>query len=432
MKTTLLLWLLIIGGINLFLPAQLFFALMIILAILFASTDKAKIYTSSYPTLLPFLLLVILGIVKGLVHAKYFNSDFNRDFYRDFFIFFKNIIYFIGGIALSKYIKDFNAFFKYFLILAFASSLIHIGIIVTHRQSITSLETIRYIAGYANAVEGITAAIFLSRVFSKSFRTVIERSSVIDKLMIATVTISFLLYFSRTLVVLVVVVSFFLTDILYIRRIFSRKNAKIFKALILISLLFYLISFIASLQPLGSPLRTLVSKFENIPEEVSWNAKKNKFATKEEIQSNWRGYEAYQGLLKFRKADAVKKGLGFGFGARVDLGIIMKLAGKEYETVPILHNEYVTLLVKCGVVGLLLYLFFLYKMGCSKIKYHKDKYPELYYSYQMLSALSAVSLLNTYIGFGLLDPTNAAIPIFMGFFWGNIQRHKLQLAPNLP
>jgi hypothetical protein len=214
MKTILLLLLLIIGGINSFLPAQLFFALMIILAILFASADKSKIYTSSYPTLLPFLLLVILGIVKGLVHAKYFNSDFNRDYYRDFFIFFKNIIYFIGGIALSKYIKDFNAFFKYFLILAFASSLIHIGIIVTHRQSITSLETIRYIAGYANAVEGITVAMFLSRVFSKSFRTVIERSGVINKLMIATVIISFLLYFSRTLVVLVVVVSFFITDIL--------------------------------------------------------------------------------------------------------------------------------------------------------------------------------------------------------------------------
>jgi hypothetical protein len=427
MKPTLLLLLLIVGGINLLLPEQLFFALIIMLAIVVAMTDKAKIYTSSFPILLPLIVLVVLGVVKGLIRPKYFNADIYRDIYRDFFIFFKNIIYFIAGIALSKYIKDFSGFFRYFLILAFASSLIHLGLIATHLHSISSLETIRYFAGFGNEVEGIALSLFLSRVSNKSFRTVLKNCSVIDKIMVTVIAVSFLLYFSRTLIVLVVVVSFFLTDTLYIRKVFSRQNVKIFKVFVLICALFYLISFITSLQPLDSPLRTLVSKFENIPAEVSWNKRKNRLATKEEIQNNWRGYEAYQGLLKFRKGNAVKKILGFGFGARVDLGITMKLGGKDYDTVPILHNEYVTLLVKCGVIGLLLYLFFLFRIGFSSIKNNKDKHPEIYYSFQMLSALSVVSLLNTYIGFGLLDPSNAAIPIFMGFFWGNIQRNKIKI-----
>jgi hypothetical protein len=54
----------------------------------------------------------------------------------------------------------------------------------------------------------------------------------------------------------------------------------------------------------------------------------------------------------------------------------------------------------------------------------------VYYSYQMISALSVVMLLNTFIGFGLLDPANQAIPIFIGFFWGNIQRNKTRVEIN--
>ncbi len=423
MKTCLLLWLLVLGGINLFVPDPFFFVLVITLVMLLTSIDNTKVYTSSFSTLLPFLLLIIVGFLAGLDHT-------DKDLFRDVFIFSKNIIYFITGIALSRYIKDFNTFFTYFLTLAFASSLIHIGLILTHLHSISSLETIREVAGYANSVEGIALSLFLSQLFSKNFRNLTGGFNLKDKIMSFIITISFLLYFSRALTLLIVVVLFFLTDTLYIRKIFSRKNSKLFKSLILILVLVYLISLISKLLPANSPVRTLVEKFENIPDEITWNAKKNSEATKEEIQKNWRGYEAYQGMFKFNRGNDLQKAFGFGFGERVNLGIIMKLENKDFETVPILHNEYVTLLVKSGIVGLLLYLFFLYKIGCVKIKYEKDNHPELYYSYQMLSALSIVSLLNTYIGFGLLDPTNAAIPIFLGFFWGNIQRNKNAIPYN--
>jgi hypothetical protein len=170
----------------------------------------------------------------------------------------------------------------------------------------------------------------------------------------------------------------------------------------------------------------LIQKFENVPKEISWDRERNLHAKKEEIQDNWRGYEAYQGMMKYEDGDALQQVFGFGFGARVDLGLIMKLGGKDYEDVPILHNEYVMLLVKTGVVGLLLYLVFLYTLGFTRLKKRDIDNQEVYYSYQMLSALSVVMLLNTYIGFGLLDPANQAIPIFLGFFWGNIQRNRIK------
>jgi O-antigen ligase len=109
----------------------------------------------------------------------------------------------------------------------------------------------------------------------------------------------------------------------------------------------------------------------------------------------------------------------------------MQLAGEDYDQVPIMHNEYVMLLVKSGVVGLVLYLVFLYGIGFKKVQELRDN-SESYYCYQMLSALSVISLLNTYTGFGLIGLTGVTVPVIMGFFHGNIQRQKLAIETFQP
>jgi hypothetical protein len=422
MKANLLICLLVVSGINFLMP-EAFFVLVMLLLILITPYDDAATYNSSYSKILPFVFLVLIGIFGGLHNA-------HKDFYRDVFIFSKNSVYFIGGISLSKYIKNLNEFFKYFIIIAFASALIHLGLIITHLNSVVSLDTIRYAAGYGNEVEGIVVAVALSRLLNKDFRSLIDFTAV-NKILIVVVTLSFLLYFSRTLIVLVIVVPLFLAGIINVRDFFSKKNARVLRVLVAIIILFYLFSVIATFQPPGSPLQTLVNKFERIPEEVGWNSQRNASATKEEIQENWRGYEAYQGLMKFYSGSKLQKAFGYGFSEKVDLGITIKLAGKDYTEVPILHNEYVTLLVKCGITGLLLYLFFLYNIGFRKVRYMQEN-TDIYFSYQMLSALSVISLLTTYIGFGLLDPKNSTIPLVLGFFWGNIQRQTQESIQQTP
>src|SRR5689334_11461979 len=108
MKTGLLLCLLAIAGINMFLPEEIIFLVITGLLILITPHDKARIYNSSYSLMLPLLILVIIGVLRGI-------HNINKDFYRDVILFTKTIIYFIGGIALSKFVKDFNNFFRYFL-----------------------------------------------------------------------------------------------------------------------------------------------------------------------------------------------------------------------------------------------------------------------------------------------------------------------------
>lgn len=411
------------GAISLFMSRNLFVAGLAALVIGTISLDRFTFYKSAINLLMPFVLLTIIGLLSGLQNTKH-------DYLRDVILFSRNIVFIVSGVALSRYIKNFAQFFRYFIIVAFFASLVHVAKIVMNIGEINSLQTIRIYAGFTNSLEGVTVAIYVSRLLSKKFRGVTGKLTFSQKLMLLFTTLSFFLYFSRTLIILLVVGSLFLCDSIYIRTIFSRKNRRLFFiSIIFISLV--VIGYLSSMMfSVNSPVRTLKEKFQNVPNEITWSRQRNLYASKEDIQNNWRGYEAYQGILKFDEGGTLEQIFGFGFGARVDLGLIMKLSGKDYEDVPILHNEYVMLLIKTGITGLLLYLLFLYTLGFRTLKRRDTEIPEIYYSYQMISALSIIILVNTYTGFGLLDPSNMAIPIFIGFFWGNIQRNKVRINLN--
>jgi len=408
------------GAISLLISANLFTLALTAAVIGILSFDRFVYYKSAIKLLLPFAFLIIIGLLTGIQNSRH-------DYLRDILIFSRNIVYFISGIALGRFIKNFAQFFRYFIIVGFVASLIHVARIVLHLGDISSLQSIRTIAGFSNSIEGIILSIAVSRLLSRKFKEVTGRLKPIQKLMLLFTTLSFFLYFSRSLIVLFAVVCLFLCDSIYIRRIFSRKNRRLFVAVSCFAGLLAIIYFGSLLLPPHSPVRTLIQKFENIPDEITWNKDRNLGASKGDIQENWRGYEAYQGMLKFDEGNRLQQMFGYGFGARVDLGLIMKLGGKDYEDVPILHNEYVMLLVKTGIVGLLLYLLFLYRLGFGSPKAGEIEIPEVYYSYQMISALSVIMLINTYTGFGLLDPANQAIPVFLGLFWGNIQRNKITI-----
>ena len=116
---------------------------LVVTGLLFLVTphDKARAYNSSYSLMLPLMILVIIGALKGI-------HTINKDFYRDVILFSKTIVYIIAGIALSKFVKDLNDFFKYFLFIALVSALVHIWLLVINIHSISSLETIRFYAGF--------------------------------------------------------------------------------------------------------------------------------------------------------------------------------------------------------------------------------------------------------------------------------------------
>lgn len=78
-----------------------------------------------------------------------------------------------------------------------------------------------------------------------------------------------------------------------------------------------------------------------------------------DLNANWRGYEAYRGLLAYGSGSFLELIFGQGFGASIDLGFFAPL-GEEgfYRKIAVLHNGYIFTLVKTGALGFLLLVLF--------------------------------------------------------------------------
>jgi hypothetical protein len=87
------------------------------------------------------------------------------------------------------------------------------------------------------------------------------------------------------------------------------------------------------------------------------------------INLNWRGYETARALKYYSSGNPLELLFGYGFGAQLDLGLVMPLGGlygEHYRFIPIMHNGYSYLLVKGGATAIALFgysLFVLYRLG---------------------------------------------------------------------
>ncbi len=409
---------------NQFISKELDFILLCTALFILLPLDKPTIYRSSFSVLAPVLLLSFIGLSVGFLSLR----SINRDFYRDIFLFFGVIPYFFGGALLSKYVKDLNTFFLAFTLIVALSSVMHIWLVVTTFGHYDSLLQYRRATGTTNLNEAILLGLFFARIFNKNLRKLIPSIPLLTNFFILIILISFTLYFSRTMIITLGVLVFFLSEYITIRYFFSNRNRHLPFATFLVIAMVFLSGLLISFLPPNAYVTTLVDKFERIPDEVFWNSKDSYAAALADINDNWRGYEASQGVKKFNRGTTLQKFAGFGFGSVVDLELIMKLADKDYEKVPILHNGYVLLLVKCGVAGLLLYLIFLYNIGFAKVGHSANQDEELYLLYQFLSGLSIMVLLNTFTMTGLFGQGNASVPIIIGLIWGCIQRKEITLS----
>jgi len=425
MKSSLLLITLIIVFTNQFIPKELNSLLLAIIIFMIIPFDKELNYNSTFKLLTPVILLLLIGLLSG----PSYGNNVNRDYYRDIFYYSKVIIFFLGSVFATRYLQSFDVFLKYFAIFIVCSSVKHLLAIALNFHHFDSLYLYRNATGHEDMNEVIFLSICLSRYFNKDFKSLIPEVKPFLIITIVLVSLSFLAYLSRTMIIDFLIITLFLSNKINIREVFSKRNLHIFYTIIIITCLFSLVNLFVSLSSSNTLIDTIVEKFKGIPNEVFWNPKENSSASIEDIQNQWRGYEAYQGIVKFESGNSLQKMFGYGFGTLVDLHLTIKLANADYEQIPVLHNGYVFLLVKSGIFGLLLYLLFLYKLGFLKINYTYAEDLELFYFYQLLSALSIVSLFYTFANTGLFNPFNATVPIIFGFCWGNIQR-RIAIKPD--
>ena len=145
------------------------------------------------------------------------------------------------------------------------------------------------------------------------------------------------------------------------------------------------------------------------------------------INANWRGFEAFMALRTYLEGTPINYILGLGLGQLVDIGFYMPLGDVELRYLPILHNGYMYILVKSGVVGIILYvayLFTIFKHGRQQTVSHDKR---ILFCGRLEVAMSLIVLATTLVITGIYNRSDLhPVMILLGIcFAVTRQREKL-------
>lgn len=142
----------------------------------------------------------------------------------------------------------------------------------------------------------------------------------------------------------------------------------------------------------------------------------------EDINTNWRGYEAYKAVEAFRSGNILQKTFGQGFGALVDVGFYILLGDTELRYIPVLHNGYAYILVKIGLLGVMLYALFYFQAikGGVRNSFSANRHMEFYARLLVGCIWSLVMVM--YVGGGMAQSAEPVFVILIGFLAHCIKR----------
>ena len=102
----------------------------------------------------------------------------------------------------------------------------------------------------------------------------------------------------------------------------------------------------------------LLYKIKIAPSEIFQAAEIDK-ENHQDLWDNWRAYEAQQAISQMNYFNFFA---GKGFGALIDLEMVSPLNEEGIQYIPIIHNGYIYIFFKTGIIGLIFYLIFLFSI----------------------------------------------------------------------
>ena len=232
-------------------------------------------------------------------------------------------------------------------------SVIHLVIILYSilAYKTLSVSEIRHYAGYFNDFEPY---VFVLILFASKFNITISKKK--RFLYLGIVATSIFCYLSRTnfiqlLILILAVKGFFNLNI---------RSIKVISFTILLTLVSYALIYNSNPKRKGTFSEEFLYKVKIIPIEA--------FKTKIN-QEDWKDFnDNYRSYENIRTAQQLSHNetwwFGEGIGSQVDLKQKVYLGDMELRQISILHNGFMTVLLKTGIIGLCIYLvtlfFFLY------------------------------------------------------------------------
>jgi len=379
----------------LFLITQILFPYVELITILsfvisFALLIEKRVHIPKalFQVLFIFGILLLIGVVVSLFKSyELYNTA------RDVIHFSKPLLLILAGFLIVRKINDTSFLPKAIVYMSIVFAIKHLIVIGTATYTRGTIEELRLIAGSGNFIEGL-ALVLLVGYYKKKLLNITERTKAI---FIAILSISIFFYFSRT--ILIGLFIFFLSIYGY-----TFLNRKAFEystlGLVILGISFGYLATL-DLDPDAKGIENFFYKIKNAPAEVFISPEDYDPRNHKQIFNHWRGYEAKMALdqMSENKSSFV---MGKGLGALVDLGFKAPIGGVDgLRYITHLHNGYVYILFKTGVVGVLFYLLIilnLYKRGYVKASNFDARFFN-----RLISGLGLYFFVTTFVVAGLYN-----------------------------
>ena len=377
---------------------NIFFQLGVL--IIYFSLEKPIITVRLVKTITPLLAILFLGII-GLI---FYRNPIGLAL-KDIFHFIKPIQGILIGYFIFKTINDTRIFIKTIVTTALISAIIHFLIILLF---------VDIASGSINAIRDFTKdnylelmAIFFLGYYKFFFKQQLYPSKTKTKIVFIILLLSSFLYFSRTMMASAIIIA--LTIHGYTKITKTTMTILAIFVIAIGSLYGYLYSVKIDR---GKPgLEAFLYKIKIAPEEI--------FKTKidrdnhKELWDHWRGYEAKRALASMEDKPSSYI-FGTGYGSLVNLKFKAPLSATDergLKFISELHNGYPYVLYKTGILGLLLYLFFL-------VKLHLKIYAKFSFETSFISAIGLFYLFTTMTITGVYNTNDTIIFVLGSLFYG--------------
>ena len=351
---------------------------LIICVILITSFSISNGYVDKYQINLVSLLFLI--VLVGLF-STIFGSNKNIDILKDVLHYVKPLLMLLAGYLAARKIGDKHFVIKTILFVALVSAIKHIiTFIFLVDFSDFDINKLRYNAGLGTFIE-LLALIIL--VASKKYRIFdVYKKKGVKRILLFIFIGSFILYFSRTMLLGLVVI--LITVFGYTK--LNIKGVKYVSGVLIVIALSYTVLFNIKLNPDKPGLESFFYKIRNAPLEMFSSPEGYDPQNHKRIFDRWRAYEAKMALQQMNE-NRLNYLFGKGFGSLIDLKFVAPLNDEGMRFIPIIHNGYIYVLFKTGIIGLFIYMIFLVSL--------------YFQSYKESFSIDELALRNLISGFGV-------------------------------
>jgi hypothetical protein len=343
-------------------------------------------------------LIICIGLLGTLF------NDYNKvNIIKDILHLSKPILGLTLSYFIFKNISDFRTFIKIIINIGLLSAIYHVGSIVL--LSNFSFENIRSF-GLDNFFE-LFALLLLLHV-SKHFEKPIFENSWKRKVTTFVLIISNILYLSRSMLIIFILATLSIYGYTKLTKSILKKMG----VAVVLLLVLYSYLFSIKIDRTGKGLEPFLYKVKNAPEEI--------FKTKidrdnhEDLWDHWRGYEAKRAfaLMEDHPSSYV---VGTGLGSLVNLKFKAPLGEKGMRYISELHNGYVYVFYKTGLLGIICVVSFLFSL--YHFIYKREKNNEHLLVLKFISGIGLSYFFTTLVITGVYNPNDALIYILGGLLF---------------